>query len=198
MQILNVVNLEDSPELIPLLFLVIRSFQSKDAQTLIVDLGQSLRIPCPPHGESPGAVYSWYGTVNAEFKRNSRRAILPAGDLFIMFVTDEDIFKIEQLKGIRCTMTGADTIYQSGPITLRKRIPGNDLLYFILHCLTVVCSGIRNEPDSGTSVQIVGPIILQVYRSLFQNIIYTAGKSFSFAIGHDFANEILLLCQFDV
>ena len=104
---------------------------------MTVDLGQSLRIPCPARGTSYGAVFSWYGTVNVEFKRNSRRAILPAGDMFIMFVTDEDISKTEELNGIKCTMTGANTIYRSGPITLKKRRPGNNLLYYILYCITV-------------------------------------------------------------
>ena len=135
--------LEDSPELIPLLFPAIKPFRSRAAQTLTVDLGQFLWIPCPEHGESYGAVYSWYGTVNVEFRRNSRRVILPTGDLVIIFVTDEDITKIEQLKGIRCTMAGADTVYQSGPIFLKKRLPGNDLLYYILYCHTVGCCGIR-------------------------------------------------------
>ena len=132
----------------------ISSFQNSDAQTLTVDLGQPLQIPCPAHGTSYGAVYSWYGTVNVEFKRNSRRAILPSGDMFIMFVTDEDVSKTEELKGIKCTMTGANTIYRSGPITLKKRRPGNDLLHYILYCITVGCCWIRHELDSGTSVQV--------------------------------------------
>jgi len=132
----------------------IRPFHSKDAQTLTVDLGQSLQIPCPAHGTSSGAVYSWYGTVTVEFKRNARRAILPTGDMFIMYVTEEDISKTEELKGIKCTMTGANTIYRSGPITLKKGRPGNNLLYYILYCITVGCCGIRHEPDSGTNVQV--------------------------------------------
>ena len=132
----------------------IRPFHSRDAQTLTVDLGQSLRIPCPARGTSYGAVFSWYGTVNVEFKRNSRRAILPSGDMFIMFVTDEDISKTEELQGIKCTMTAANTIYRSGPITLKKRRPGNNLLHYILYCTTVGCCGIRHELESGTSVQV--------------------------------------------
>ena len=137
---------KQAPGLIPLLLPDLRSFHSSDGQTLTVDLGQSLRIPCPAHGESYGATFSWKGTSHAHFKRNSRRAILPAGELFIMFVTDEDITTIENLKGIRCTMTGANTVYKSGPITLKKRRPGNDLLYYILYCIAVVCCGIRNSP----------------------------------------------------
>ena len=44
----------------------------------------------------------------------------------------------------------------------------------------------------------VGPPFFQIDVSLYQNIIYTAGKSFSVVAGLDFANEGLLLCQFDV
>lgn len=50
-----------------------------------------------------------------------------------MFVTDEDINKIEQLKGIHCTITGANTIYQSGPVTLQKRQQGKELPFYILY-----------------------------------------------------------------
>lgn len=65
-----------------------------------------------------------------------------------MFVTDEDINEIAQLKGIRCTITGANRIYQSGPVTLQKRQQGKELLFYILYytvCVTVGCCGIRIE-----------------------------------------------------
>ena len=46
------------------------------------------------------------------------------------------------------------------------------------------------------------PTFSQIYGMsvyMYQNVIYTAGKSFSVVIcGHDFANERLLVCQFDV
>ena len=152
---MELVNLQDSPELqvIPLLFPDIKPFESQAAETITVDLGQSLRIPCPAHGTSYGAVYTWSGDQNIDFPRNARRAISPVGELFIMFVTDDDINLVNQLKGISCTVTGANTIYNSGPITLRKRLPGNNLLYYTLYCHTLGCCGIRNELDSGMSVQ---------------------------------------------
>ena len=152
---MELVNLQDSPELqvIPLLFPGTRPFVSQAAETITVDLGQSLKISCPAHGTSHGAVYTWSGDQNIEFARNARRAISPAGELFIMFVTDEDIDFITKVKGISCTMTGGNTIYRSGPKILRKRLPGNDLLYYILYCHIVRCCGIRNELDSGMSVQ---------------------------------------------
>ena len=133
---LELVDIQGSSELILLLFPVIRDFLNKDAQTITVDVGQSLRIPCPAHRASYGAVYTWAGDENIEFSRNSRRAISPSGELFIMYVTEDDITRIQQLKGIRCIMTGANTIYDSGPITLVKS--GNNLLWHnTLYCLTV-------------------------------------------------------------
>ena len=152
---MELVNLQDSPELqvIPLLFPDIKPFLSQAAKIITVDLGQSLKISCPAHGTSHGAVYTWSGDQNIEFARNARRAILPAGELFIMFVTDDDIDFITQVKGISCTMLGANTLYKSGPRILKKRQPGNDLPYYILYCRTVGCCGKRNELDSGMSVQ---------------------------------------------
>ena len=41
------------------------------------------------------------------------------------------------------------------------------------------------------------PTFFEISVSLYQNIIYTAGKSFSVVMCLDFANERLLLCQFD-
>jgi len=37
-----------------------------------------------------------------------------------MFVTQEDINEINGLQGIKCTMSAANTFYQSGALTLRK------------------------------------------------------------------------------
>ena len=42
----------------------------------------------------------------------------------------------------------------------------------------------------------VGPPFFKIVSVYIENAIYTAGKSFS--VGHDFANERLLLYQFDV
>ena len=126
---LELVDLQGSPELLHLLFPDIRPFLDTTATTKIVDLGQPLRIPCPAHGASPGAVYTWTGADDIGFERSPSRGISPDGALFIMFVTETDVNLIAQLKGISCTMTGANTIYRSGPITLQKRQPGNNLLH---------------------------------------------------------------------
>ena len=129
-------DLQDSPELSLLSFPDIRQFESTAPRTITVDLGEPLQIPCPAHGASYGAVYTWSGGENIKFPRNDRRAISATGELFIMFVTEDDIKLTEQLKGISCTMTGANTIFKSGPLTLKKRA-GNNLLHCVLYCLTV-------------------------------------------------------------
>ena len=129
-------DLQDSPELSLLSFPDIRPFLSTAPRTITVDLGQPLQIPCPAHRASYGAVYTWSGGENIKFPRNDRRAISATGELFIMFITEDDIKLTEQLKGISCTMTGANIIFKSGPLTLKKRA-GNNLLHCVLYCLTV-------------------------------------------------------------
>lgn len=129
----KVLNVQDSYKLIHLLFPGIGPFLSTADDPRTVNLGQPLQIPCPAHEPSHGAVYTWQGSENIEFSRNARRAISPGGELFIMFVTDEDINEINQLKGISCVITGANTIYRSGPVTLQKSQEGKELLFYILY-----------------------------------------------------------------
>ena len=50
-----------------------------------------------------------------------------------MYVTAKDIDDIDQLKGIACTITGANTYYQGGLVTLQARQQGKELLYYILY-----------------------------------------------------------------
>jgi len=86
-----------------------------------VNLGSPFAFACPPHRPGYGVSFTWEGKGKIPFKRNERRAISPAtGDLFIMFVTQEDINEISELQGIRCTMSAANTFYMSGALTLRK------------------------------------------------------------------------------
>ena len=44
----------------------------------------------------------------------------------------------------------------------------------------------------------VGPTFLQVNLSLYRDVIYTLESHSHLLCGRDFANERLLLCQFDV
>jgi len=86
-----------------------------------VNLGSPYTFACPPHQHSYGVSYTWEGENKIQFKRNDRRGISPTnGDLFIMFVTQEDIDEINGLQGIKCTMSAANTFFQSGALTLTK------------------------------------------------------------------------------
>lgn len=96
-------------------------FASKVNETLTIDLGQSLRVQCPQHAPNYGASYSWESKNGTPFKRDHHRVISPDGELFIMYVTQKDVDEIASLEGIGCTITGGDTIYRSGLLTLKKR-----------------------------------------------------------------------------
>ena len=86
-----------------------------------VNLGSPFTFACPPHALSYGVSFTWEGENKIQFKRNERRGISPTnGDLFIMFVTQEDIDEINGLQGIKCTMSAANTYFSSGALTLAK------------------------------------------------------------------------------
>ena len=110
-----------------------RPFLNQAADTKTVDLGQPLQIPCPPHGYSPLAIYTWQSEKTEIFPKDAHIAITPDGELVIMYVTAKDIDDIDQLKGIACTITGANTYYQGGLVTLQARQQGKELLYYILY-----------------------------------------------------------------
>jgi len=100
---------------------VVGEFNSGVPVVKDVNLGSPFSFACPPHRPSYGVEFTWEGKGKIRFKRNERRAISPVnGDLFIMFVTQEDIDEISSLLGIKCTMSAANTFYSSGALTLRK------------------------------------------------------------------------------
>ena len=88
-----------------------------------VNLGDPFSYDCPPHEYSYGVVYSW-GNVDSNahhtFARNERRSISSNGTLFIMYLTQEDIDEIKRYKGIRCTISGANSFQRSGTLKLEK------------------------------------------------------------------------------
>ena len=83
-----------------------------------VTLGTSQSFTCPARQPSYGVSFTWIGKDQIKFKRNERRAIAPNGNLFIMYVTRDDVNEINGLGGIRCTMSAANTYYSSGALTL--------------------------------------------------------------------------------
>ena len=83
-----------------------------------VTLGDPLKIDCPPHGGSYGASYTWANKDNIQLNRDGHIAITPVGTLHIMFLTQADVDKISELKGIACTIVAANSIFESGLVTL--------------------------------------------------------------------------------
>ncbi|XP_068715039.1 fibronectin type III domain-containing protein-like isoform X4 [Montipora foliosa] len=91
---------------------------------VLVNLGQPFDFDCPPHGPSSGVSFTWTSASKKKFKipfaRSERVAIDPSnGALHIMYITPEDIARISDLGGIQCTMSGANTFYSSGALTLK-------------------------------------------------------------------------------
>ena len=102
-----------------------------------VDLGQEFSFDCPPHESSYGVSYSWQGKVNEkdtiQLKRTDRRAISPTGQLFIMYVIQEDIEELAEFQnqGIKCFMHGAGSYQSSGLLKLKKRTPGKTIFVYL-------------------------------------------------------------------
>jgi len=115
-----------------------------------VDLGQSLHLPCPQHKPNHGASYDWTNEDLIPFARDHRRAISPNGELFIMYITQKDIDDITSLRGIHCTITGANSIYQSGRFMFKKRSPGKTrlLLLFKEYLLNVIEYSLFEHADT--------------------------------------------------
>ena len=104
-------------------------FTDKATRNLDVTLGTSHDFSCPAHEPSYGISYTWIGKDQIQFKRNEWRAIAPNGDLFLMFVTQDDVNEINGLGGISCTISAANTYYSSGALTLTTT--GNETILTI-------------------------------------------------------------------
>lgn len=104
--------------------------EGRKDQRLTISLGQPLNIKCPPHQPNYGAVYTWIDRNRLQFNRTSHVAISPeTGELFFMYVTQDDVNKITtNAKGISCTVTGANSFFQSGLVTLSTTSPGKKIL----------------------------------------------------------------------
>ncbi|XP_068714977.1 fibronectin type III domain-containing protein-like [Montipora foliosa] len=98
-------------------------FNDELAITRQVQLGRPFEFDCPPHGPSSLVSFTWKSAskkeLNIQFPRSERVAIDPSnGALHIIYVTPEDITHIKDLGGIQCTMSGANTFFSSGALTL--------------------------------------------------------------------------------
>ena len=104
-----------------------------------VKLGEPLNVDCPPHGPSFGVTFTWTSKKarSIQFPISNRVAINPStGNLHIMYVTQEDVSTLTDLEGIRCTISGANTFYTSGTLTLQI-LPGDDW-FLLLYCFIIV------------------------------------------------------------
>ena len=114
-------------------------FNNEAPITRQVQLGRPFNFSCPPHGPSYGVSFTWTSKKELNipcnshpFARSERVAIDPSnGNLHIMYVTPQDITHIRDLGGIQCKISGANTFYSSGPLTLTTQ-QGAFLLLLLL------------------------------------------------------------------
>ena len=105
-----------------MILLVVGKFTSSRGVVEKIDLGQPFSFKCPAHTPSYGAAFSWVGSLRRiEFSRNKRRAISPNGGLYISYVTKEDIDEINNKRGIRCELRGANTFQESETLKLEMK-----------------------------------------------------------------------------
>ena len=104
-------------------------FKSKEGFTKSTKLGEPLNVACPQRGPSFGATFTWTSKKarSIQFPISNRVAIDPStGNLHIMYITQEDVTDINtNFDGICCTISAANTFYDSGALTLQIQ-PGDD------------------------------------------------------------------------
>ena len=87
--------------------LVLGNFYFEDNKVAPVSLGNPIEIPCPRHDPSYGVTYRWGGFSSFGFRpltEDKRIAVTLDGTLVIMFVTEQDLQKVNSTGGIRCEM----------------------------------------------------------------------------------------------
>ena len=117
-------------------YTVVGKFNDPETKQVVqsVDLGEEFSYACPQHSPSYGVSYSWVGKnarLNIQFKRNERRAITQSGQLFIMFVTEDDLKELEENEnqGIRCQISAAKRFEPSSLLKLTKKNPGEFFVF---------------------------------------------------------------------
>ena len=114
-------------------------FKSHQTFTKYTKLGEPLNLACPQHGPSFGVTFAWTSKKarSIQFPINNRVAIDPStGNLHIMYITQEDVSTFNNLEGIRCTVSAANTFYTSGTLTLQI-LPGDDW-FLLLYCFIII------------------------------------------------------------
>ncbi|XP_068759670.1 fibronectin type III domain-containing protein-like [Montipora capricornis] len=123
-------------------------FNNEAPITRQVQLGRPFNFSCPPHGPSYGVSFTWTSKKELNipcnshpFARSERIAIDPSnGNLHIMYVTPQDITHIRDLGGIQCKISGANTFYSSGPLTLTTQQGATDPAEFSIPSFTPATS----------------------------------------------------------
>ena len=98
------------------------------------DLGEEFSYACPQHAPSYGVSYSWTGKIagsRIQFQGNERRAITQSGQLFMMFVTEDDLKELEEYEnqGIHCEISAAKRFETSSLLKLTKKNQGEFFVF---------------------------------------------------------------------
>ena len=108
------------------MFLFSAIYEFKPHVDTVVDVtrGKPVTLVCPPREkEGFGAQYSWHyraGRSSEVFLVNKRRAITPEGNIHIMYVTEDDIKFIKNVKGIQCRILAAGSYEDSKNFNVKE------------------------------------------------------------------------------
>ena len=115
-----------------------------------------------------------------------------------MYVTPEDITRISDLGGIQCTMSGANTFYSSGALTLTT--PQLQGAFFFLQILFLGVSnnpkGKLNKMNWKSAILYLGCVRMTIFRNRNTWNIPVSWKSFVFTEIHIKIAKHLLKCYF--
>ena len=100
-----------------------------------VTLGKPIEIPCPKHEPSFGVTYRWGGYSSVgdpstflPLLENERIAVTLDGTLVVMFVTMQDVFKVNNMGGILCEMALGSEKKRSHKVSFKLQGNGKSLL----------------------------------------------------------------------
>ncbi|KAL9959433.1 hypothetical protein ACROYT_G032757 [Oculina patagonica] len=122
---------EDFSRKIQVLVSVAGNFYYANNKVAPVTLGKPVEIPCPSHSPSYGVTYRWGAFSSpadpSEFVpliEGERIAVTLDGTLVVMFVTGQDVNKVNDVGGIQCEMSlGSEKKYSH---TVNFSVHGNE------------------------------------------------------------------------
>ena len=113
-------------------------FYFEDHKVAPVSLGKPLEIHCPKHKPSYGVRYRWggfhptYPDVFIPFSENERIAVTLEGTLVIMFVTLQDVTKVNKTRGIVCEIATDENETYSHAVTFQLHGDGKGKCHAII------------------------------------------------------------------